>query len=156
MTLFPAETSSVEFHDIRPELVSTKSTDSKNGPLEINVDITVNDLALRPLTVKYEVLFQGKKVYVESLDWRNSRLLKAKIFAAWALFILFGLGAYFIIGVGFGCLEAALNGWMGTLVNISPLLGILHGCYGIGCITTPPLVTALITKKNKPWGLFHY
>lgn len=126
MTLFPAETSSVEFHDTRPELVSTKSTDSKNGPLKINVDITVNDLALRPLKTNMRCFSKGRK-YVESLDWRNSRLLKAKIFAAWALFILFGLEAYFIIGVGFGCFKATLNGWMETLVNSSPLLGILHG-----------------------------
>ncbi|WPK24679.1 hypothetical protein PUMCH_001961 [Australozyma saopauloensis] len=66
------------------------------------------------------------------------------------------IAAYFFVGIGFGSMGASFNGYLGNLINSAPLLGILHGCYGIGCITTPPLVTALINKKTNPWSVFHY
>lgn len=233
----PVESVPVELHELNEQVneqLMTKTSPSPDGVLQVGVDITIDEMALRPLTDNYVVQFEGKKVYIESLDWRTSWLLKFQILAGWALFILFGLGeqtlgtliprlqkhfgindlqtalvflaatsgyftmamlseachvrfgvrglgvlgtacmvvgymisgtgppfglfitAYFIVGVGFGCLGATFNGWIGNLVNSAPLLGILHGCYGIGCITTPPLVTALTTRKVNPWGVFHY
>ncbi|KAM9922186.1 hypothetical protein OXX80_011936 [Metschnikowia pulcherrima] len=59
--------------------------------------------------------------------------------------------AYFLSGIGFGSLDASFNGWMGNLVDSNQLLGILHGCYGIGCMISPPLVTRLLEKKTNPW-----
>lgn len=64
-----------------------------------------------------------------------------------AVFVL----AYFFSGIGFGTLDACFNGWMGTLVDLNQLLGILHGCYGIGCMILPPLVTLLVARPNDPW-----
>lgn len=61
------------------------------------------------------------------------------------------VAAYFLSGLGFGSLDACLNGWMGNLVDLNQLLGILHGCYGIGCMILPPLVTRLLHKATNPW-----
>lgn len=61
------------------------------------------------------------------------------------------VACYFLSGVGFGSLDASLNGWMGGLVDLNQLLGILHGCYGIGCMISPPLITRLLERKANPW-----
>lgn len=58
---------------------------------------------------------------------------------------------YILSGIGFGCLDACLNGWVGGLVDSNQLLGIMHGCYGIGCMISPPLITKLIDRPNNPW-----
>lgn len=63
---------------------------------------------------------------------------------------------YALSGIGFGSLDAGLNGWMGNLVDLNPLLGILHGCYGIGCMILPPLITHLIDRKDNPWAWNQY
>lgn len=238
MSATPVESVPVELNELNEQLneqlMATKEAAEPSALLRVGIDISIDDMALRPVNDNYVVQFEGKKVHIESLDWRNSWLLRFQILAGWSLFILFGLGeqtlgtliprlqvhfnindlqtalvflaattgyftmamiseichvrfgvrgvgvlgtacmtvgymiaatgppfgafiaAYFIVGVGFGCLGASFNGWIGNLVNSSPLLGILHGCYGIGCITTPPLVTALTTRKVNPWGVFHY
>lgn len=59
-------------------------------------------------------------------------------------------------GIGFGSLDAGLNGWMGYLADSNQLLGILHGCYGIGCMITPPLVTTMLERKKNPWPWNQY
>ena len=58
---------------------------------------------------------------------------------------------YVFSGIGFGSLDASLNAWMGNLVDSNQLLGILHGCYGIGCMISPPLITHLVERKKNPW-----
>lgn len=59
-------------------------------------------------------------------------------------------------GIGCGSLDAALNGWMGNLADSNQLLGIMHGCYGIGCMITPPLITTLLERKKNPWTWNQY
>lgn len=63
---------------------------------------------------------------------------------------------YVFSGIGFGSLDAGLNGWMGNLVDLNQLLGILHGCYGIGCMISPPLITYLIDREKNPWQWNNY
>lgn len=58
---------------------------------------------------------------------------------------------YMLGGIGFGSLDAGLNGWMGNLVDLNQLLGILHGCYGIGSMISPPLITHLVDRAVNPW-----
>lgn len=58
---------------------------------------------------------------------------------------------YIFVGLGLGSLDAALNAWMGVLEDSNQLLGILHGCYGIGCMISPPLITNLLERKHNPW-----
>ena len=59
-------------------------------------------------------------------------------------------------GIGCGSLDATLNGWMGNLVDSNQLLGIMHGCYGIGCMITPPLITTMLERKKNPWTWNQY
>lgn len=66
------------------------------------------------------------------------------------------LMCYVLIGIGCGSLDASLNTWMGNLEDSNPLLGILHGCYGIGCMISPPLITYLVEKPNNPWAWNQY
>ncbi|KAG2735396.1 hypothetical protein G9P44_001610 [Scheffersomyces stipitis] len=70
-------------------------------------------------------------------------------------FFIFAL-CYVMSGIGFGSLDAGLNGWMGNLIDSNQLLGILHGCYGIGCMISPPLITYLLEKHTNPWMWNHY
>lgn len=64
-------------------------------------------------------------------------------------FLIF-LICYFSNGVGLGALDASLNAWMGNLVDSNQLLGILHGCYGIGSLVSPSLITYLLEKPSSP------
>lgn len=63
---------------------------------------------------------------------------------------------YILNGIGFGSLDASLNSWMGKLADLNQLLGILHGCYGLGCMISPPLITHLVERKNNPWKWNQY
>lgn len=63
---------------------------------------------------------------------------------------------YFLSGLGFGSLDASFNGWMGGLVDSNQLMGILHGCYGIGCLLSPPIITKLIERHTNPWRWSDY
>lgn len=65
-------------------------------------------------------------------------------------FLIF-LICYFSNGVGLGAFDASLNAWMGNLVDSNQLLGILHGCYGIGSLVSPSLITYLLEKPSSPW-----
>lgn len=64
--------------------------------------------------------------------------------------------AYVFSGIGFGSLDACLNAWMGGLVDSNQLLGILHGCYGVGCMISPPLITHLVVREHNPWQWHSY
>ncbi|KAK6197887.1 major facilitator superfamily domain-containing protein [Scheffersomyces amazonensis] len=65
--------------------------------------------------------------------------------------------SYLITGIGFGSLDAAMNSWMGNLVDSNQILGILHGFYGIGCMISPPLITYLVEKPINPieWNQYY-
>lgn len=66
------------------------------------------------------------------------------------------VGCYFFSGIGFGAMDAGLNTWMGNLVDSNPLMGILHGCYGLGSMILPSLITALLEQKNSRWHWYDY
>lgn len=62
---------------------------------------------------------------------------------------------HFFIGMGIGGIEAGINGWMGDLTDANQLLGILHGCYGLGCMILPPTVTYMIQNTNWQWNTYY-
>ena len=59
-------------------------------------------------------------------------------------------------GIGNGLLDAAWNAWLGTMDHPNQLLGLLHGCYGLGATISPIIGTSMITKGNLPWWNFYY
>ena len=61
------------------------------------------------------------------------------------------VACYLFNGLGFGSLDSCLNTWMGNLKDSNQILGILHGCYGIGCMISPPLISNLLERKKNPW-----
>ena len=61
-----------------------------------------------------------------------------------------------LAGVGNGLLDAAWNAWIGTMDHPNQLLGLLHGCYGLGGTLSPIIATSMITKGNLPWWSFFY
>lgn len=61
-----------------------------------------------------------------------------------------------LAGVGNGLLDAAWNAWIGTLDHTNQLLGLLHGCYGLGATISPLIATSMITKGHLGWWMFYY
>lgn len=59
---------------------------------------------------------------------------------------------YVFNGIGVGLLDASFNFMLGGLVDSNELLGILHGCYGLGCLISPVLITSLLQKQTGPWS----
>lgn len=182
----------------------------------------------------YHINYRGESLYIDTLDWRNSRLLKAQIICGLLLFTLFGLqdqtvgtlipvfqdyyeisdvqtgylflasvtgyismgllngpihnwigfrGILFIgtasmaiaytvfslhppfwvivsfamlSGIGCGVLDAAFNSWSGQLKDSNQILGLLHGCFGLGCMISPTLITYLIEREENPWKWYQF
>lgn len=61
-----------------------------------------------------------------------------------------------LAGMGNGLLDAAWNAWIGTLEHTNQLLGLLHGCYGLGATISPLIATTMVTKANLDWWNFYY
>ena len=61
-----------------------------------------------------------------------------------------------LAGVGNGLLDAAWNAWIGTLDHTNQLLGLLHGCYGLGATISPLVATTMITRGHLGWWKFEY
>ena len=59
-------------------------------------------------------------------------------------------------GMGNGLLDAAWNAWIGTLDHTNQLLGLLHGCYGLGATISPLIATTMVTKAHLDWWNFYY
>lgn len=63
---------------------------------------------------------------------------------------------YVLNGFGFGSIDASMNLWSATLQNASPILGAIHGAYGLGCLISPPLITHLLEREKNPWAWNQY
>lgn len=59
-------------------------------------------------------------------------------------------------GMGNGLLDAAWNAWIGTLDHPNQLLGLMHGCFGLGATISPLIATTMVTKANLDWWNFYY
>ncbi|KAK2799805.1 hypothetical protein FQN51_006732 [Onygenales sp. PD_10] len=64
--------------------------------------------------------------------------------------------AFIIAGLGNGLADAAWNAWVGAMANANELLGLVHGCYGLGALLAPTIATSLITKADWTWYQFYY
>jgi fucose permease len=58
--------------------------------------------------------------------------------------------------MGNGLLDAAWNAWIGTMDQQNQLLGLLHGCFGLGATISPLIATTMVTKGNLGWWTFYY
>lgn len=61
-----------------------------------------------------------------------------------------------VAGVGNGLLDAAWNAWIGEMDHANQLLGLLHGCYGLGATISPLIATAMVAKYGLGWWQFYY
>jgi len=61
-----------------------------------------------------------------------------------------------LVGLGLGFLEAGWNAWVGKLDHANELLGLLHGCYGLGAALSPLIATSMVTKAGLGWWNFYY
>ena len=61
-----------------------------------------------------------------------------------------------LAGAGNGLLDAAWNAWIGNLDHTNQLLGLLHGCYGLGATISPLIATTMVTKAHLGWWTFYY
>ncbi|CAN3357983.1 bypass of stop codon protein 6 [Diutina catenulata] len=70
-------------------------------------------------------------------------------------YVIFAL-MHLFVGLGIGGLDSGINGWMGELVHANQLMGFLHGCYGLGCMISPPLVTYLVHHTDWRWYDYYF
>ena len=61
-----------------------------------------------------------------------------------------------LVGVANGILDAAWNAWISQFPSTNQLLGLLHGCYGLGATISPLIATSMITKYGLGWWEFFY
>ena len=61
-----------------------------------------------------------------------------------------------LVGVANGILDAAWNAWISQFPSTNQLLGLLHGCYGLGATISPLIATSMITKYGLGWWQFFY
>lgn len=61
-----------------------------------------------------------------------------------------------IVGVANGILDGAWNAWISQFPSTNELLGLLHGCYGLGATISPVIATSMITKYGCGWWEFFY
>ena len=61
-----------------------------------------------------------------------------------------------LAGIGNGLLDAAWNAWIGTMDHPNQILGLLHGCYGLGATISPLVGTSMVTKAHLNWWEFYY
>ncbi|PPQ67224.1 hypothetical protein CVT26_007297 [Gymnopilus dilepis] len=101
--------------------------------------------------------------------WLNDRLGMGKIVVLGALCQVVGyvivipappfpllVCAYIILGFGISLQGAQANGFIGSLQeHMSTKLGMLHGSYGFGALTSPFSSTFFSGFDNKKWG-YHY
>ncbi|EGO56826.1 hypothetical protein NEUTE1DRAFT_65672 [Neurospora tetrasperma FGSC 2508] len=59
-------------------------------------------------------------------------------------------------GFGNGIEDSAWNAWVGNMRNANELLGIIHGCYGLGATIGPLIATSMVTKGGLEWYTFYY
>lgn len=64
--------------------------------------------------------------------------------------------SFIFAGLGNGMADSAWNAWIGNLDNANQLLGLLHGCYGIGAVISPLVASLLIADAGLPWFYFYY
>lgn len=59
-------------------------------------------------------------------------------------------------GVANGILDGAWNAWISQFPSTNQLLGLMHGCYGVGATISPLIATSMITKYGLGWWEFFY
>jgi fucose permease len=63
---------------------------------------------------------------------------------------------FMFAGFGIGLADSGWNAWIGNMQNANEMLGILHGCYGLGAAISPLIATAMVTKAHLVWYNFYY
>ena len=61
-----------------------------------------------------------------------------------------------LVGVANGILDGAWNAWISQFPSTNELLGLMHGCYGLGATISPVIATSMITKYGLGWWEFYY
>lgn len=64
--------------------------------------------------------------------------------------------AFFLLGMGMSINLALGNIFCGSLTNATTALGIMHGCYGIGGITSPLIANAFVSVLGLVWSRFYF
>ena len=61
-----------------------------------------------------------------------------------------------LVGIANGILDGAWNAWVSQFPSTNEILGLLHGCYGLGATISPLIVTSMVTKYHLGWWKFFY
>lgn len=63
---------------------------------------------------------------------------------------------HFSYGLGVGLLDSCMNVLLSSLADHNELMGLLHGFYGFGSILGPPMVSHILERYNKNFGIHYY
>ncbi|RDW68638.1 hypothetical protein BP5796_09295 [Coleophoma crateriformis] len=63
---------------------------------------------------------------------------------------------YMLSGYGNGLGDAGWNAWLGDFDNVNEIMGILHGCYGLGAMLSPLIATSVISRLGWKWYQYYY
>ena len=62
-----------------------------------------------------------------------------------------------ISGFSVAVMDASYNSWIGGVMeNSAVLLGCMHACYGLGSLSSPLVLGALVEYRGLPWWYLHY
>ena len=65
------------------------------------------------------------------------------------------VAGFYVSGLGAAWALSVNNVFVSGLKNGTSLLGVFHGCYGVGGILGPLLATPIVSA-GKPWSEFYY
>jgi len=63
---------------------------------------------------------------------------------------------YALVGIGGGAKAASWNSFVGSLHPPNELLGLLHGCYGLGATLSPIVASSWFTHHHWKWYQYYY
>lgn len=61
----------------------------------------------------------------------------------------------FVNGVSIGLIDSTLNVWCSLLVDHNEIMGILHGCYGVGSVLAPPLISVILDRFSSRYEIYY-
>ncbi|KKA30407.1 hypothetical protein TD95_005065 [Thielaviopsis punctulata] len=64
--------------------------------------------------------------------------------------------SFFLFGAGSAIFLAIANIFCGSLQNATSILGMMHGCYGIGATIAPLVATSIVTGAHQPWHRYYF
>ncbi|MGH2412125.1 MAG: MFS transporter [Microcystaceae cyanobacterium] len=128
--------------------------------LEYNLDKTTIGWLFLTRTIGYIIVAFTGGILLEKIGFRWFVILGASMFFLESIILILKLplGVVLIGFLALGCggiiFETGLNSFIAKLPNNAVFLNYLHGCYGIGALLSPAIVSILLSQ-HLSWNSFY-